>query len=101
MGAKTISVSDEARKHDRGFHAAFSAVKQARARHVMVRPHRAITPLRVTPYLLAQAVLLPVLLCGIIFWAKPLLLDFWRNCILFWSGGLNLPPDPGRTAVKR
>lgn len=91
MGAKTISVSDEARKHDRGFHAAFSAVKQARARHVMVRPHRAITPLRVTPYLLAQAVLLPVLLCGIIFWAKPLLLDFWRNCILFWSGGLNLP----------
>lgn len=66
-------------------------VKEARARNVKVRPHRAITPLKVTPWLLTQAILLPVLLCGLLFWAKPMLLEFWRQCILFWSAGLNLP----------
>ncbi|MES2361904.1 MAG: hypothetical protein V4646_08880 [Pseudomonadota bacterium] len=91
MNSKTISVSDEAREHDRHFHAAFSAVKEARSRHVRIRPHRAITPLTVTPYLLAQALVLPIVLCGLLFWARLPLLDFWRNCILFWSGGLNLP----------
>jgi hypothetical protein len=91
MSSKTISVSQEAREHDRLFHASFAAVRQARARNVKVRPHRAITPLRVTPWLLTQAIVLPVLLCGLLFWAKPLLLEFWRACILFWSAGLNLP----------
>lgn len=91
MSAKTISVSDEAREHDRIFHATFSAAKETRARHVKVRPHRAITALKVTPYLLAQALILPLLLCGLLLWGKPLLLDFWRHCILFWSSGLNLP----------
>lgn len=91
MSAKSISVSDEAREHDRIFHAAFSAAKETRARHVKVRPHRAITALKVTPYLLAQALILPLLLCGLLLWGKPLLLDFWRHCILFWSSGLNLP----------
>ena len=88
---KTISVSKELQEHDRVFHASFAAVKEARTRHVKVRPHRAITPLKVTPWLLAQAIVLPLLLCLAIWWAKPLLLDFWRNCILFWSAGLNLP----------
>lgn len=66
-------------------------VKEARARNVKVRPHRSITPLKVTPWLLIQAIVLPVLLCGSLLWAKPLLLEFWRNCILFWSAGLKLP----------
>ncbi len=91
MGSKTISISDEALEHDRSFHAAFAAVKEARSSHVKIRPHRAITPLRVTPYLLAQAIILPIMLCGLLFWAKPLLMGFWRSSILFWSGGLNLP----------
>ncbi len=91
MSSRTLSVSEEAREHDRLFHASFAAVRQARARNVKVRPHRAITPLNVTPWLLAQALVLPVLLCGLLLWAKPLLLEFWRACILFWSGGLNLP----------
>jgi hypothetical protein len=56
-----------------------------------VRPHRSLTPLRVTPWLLAQAIILPVVMCALLFWGKPLLLDFWRNCILFWSSGLDLP----------
>ena len=88
---KTISVSKELQEHDRVFHASFAAVKQARSRHVKVRPHRSITPLKVTPWLLAQAIVLPLLLCLALWWAKPLLLDFWRACILFWSAGLNLP----------
>lgn len=88
---KTLSVSSESREHDRGFHDAFVAVKEARTRRVKVRPHRAITPLKVTPYLLVQAIALPLAFCGLIFWAKPWLLTFWRACILFWSGRLGLP----------
>lgn len=91
MRSKTISVASETSKHDRDFHAAFMAVRQARKLHVQVRPHRSITPLQVTPYLLAQAVLLPIVLCALLIWAKPLLLNFWRDCIVFWSGGLGLP----------
>ena len=91
MLAKAISVSSETKEHDQGFHAAFTAVKQARAQHVKVRPHRAITPLKVTPYLLMQAVLLPLILCSLLLWGKPMLLDFWRDCIVFWSSGLDLP----------
>lgn len=91
MLTKKISVSAEAKEHDRSFHAAFLAVKQARHLHVKVRPHRAITPLKVTPYLLAQALVLPLVLCALLFWGKPALLDFWRDCIVFWSGGLGLP----------
>lgn len=91
MSSKTHSVSAQALEHDRLFHAAFTAARQARARLVTVRPHRSLTPLRVTPWLLAQAVVLPVVMCALLFWCKPLLLDFWRNCILFWSSGLDLP----------
>lgn len=91
MRTKAISVADEALVHDREFHAAFVAVREARTRQVQVRPHRAITPLKVTPSLLAQAILLPLLLCGLLFWAKPLLMDFWRSSILFWSAQLHLP----------
>lgn len=91
MHSKKISVSEEALKHDRSFHAAFLAVKKARAKHVRVRPHRSLTPLRVTPYLLTQAIVLPLLFCSLIFWAKPLLLDFWRSFILLWSAGLGVP----------
>ncbi|MES2414159.1 MAG: hypothetical protein V4614_10180 [Pseudomonadota bacterium] len=88
---KKVSLTQEVREHDRSFHAAFSAVREARAKHIKVRPHRAITPLKVTPWLMAQAFVLPLFLCGLLLWAKPVLLEFWRNCILFWSGGLNVP----------
>lgn len=91
MSSTTHSIADQAREHDRMFHASFSAARQIRARHVKVRPHRAITPLKATPYLLAQTVMLPLVFCGLLLWAKPLLLDFWRACILFWSRGLDLP----------
>ena len=95
MLTKTISVASETKAYDHDFHDAFLAVKHARAQHVHVRPHRSITPLKVTPYLLAQALLLPLALCTLLLWGKPMLLDFWRDCILFWSGGLNLPFSRG------
>ena len=90
MLTNAISVSNETKEYDQGFHAAFSAVKLARNQHVQIRPHRAITPLKVTPYLLAQAILLPLILCTLLFLGKPMLLDLWRDWILFWSDGLNL-----------
>ena len=90
MNSKAISPSDDPREHDRAFGAAFAEVRGARDRLVHVRPHRAITPLTVTPYLLAQAVLLPLILCGLLYWGKPQLFDFWRECILFWSGLLEM-----------
>lgn len=91
MRSATHFIADQAREHDRIFHASFAAARQIRDRHVKVRPHRAITPLKVTPYLLAQTLLLPLVMCGLLLWGKPLLLDFWRVSILFWSGGLDLP----------
>ena len=91
MLTKTISVSNESKEYDHGFNAAFLAVRRARAQNVQVRPHRAITPLKVTPYLLAQAILLPLVICTLLVLGKPALLDFWRDCVLFWSSGLNLP----------
>ena len=90
MFTNTISVSSETKEYDQGFHAAFSAVKLARTQNVQVRPHRAITPLKVTPYLLAQAILLPLILCTLLLWGKPMLLELWRDWILFWSDGLNM-----------
>ena len=90
MRSKTISVTDEAQAHDREFHAIFSAARQARTR-LSIRPHRAITPLSVTSYLMSQAIVLPIVLCGLIVWFKPVLFDFWRQCIFFWSSGLHLP----------
>lgn len=106
MLTNTISVSSETKEYDQGFHAAFSAVKLARTQNVQVRPHRAITPLKVTPYLLAQAILLPLILCTLLLWGKPMLLELWRDWILFWSDGLNMgfsrgtqPDDSGRLAT--
>jgi hypothetical protein len=91
MSNSANTISAQAREHDRVFLETFDAARSARSLRVKVRPHRAITPLRVTPYLAAQAIILPFLLCGLLIWSKPLLLDFWRSCILFWASGLNLP----------
>ena len=90
MTSRINSVADQAREHDRVFHATFAAAKQARALRVKVRPHRAMTALKLTPYLLAQAVILPLVLCALLFWGKPQLLEFWRSAILYWSELLNL-----------
>ena len=90
MHSNAISPSNDSRENDRIFSVAFDEVRSARARLVNVRPHRAITPLTVTPYLLAQAILLPLILCLLLYFGKPLLLDFWRGCVLFWSGLLDL-----------
>ena len=91
MNAKTNSISEAAQEHERLFQASFSAARDVRALKVKVRPHRSITPLKVTPWLLAQALVLPLLLCALLYWGKPVLLDFWRDCILYWSSGLDLP----------
>ena len=76
MRSKTISVSTETKKYNQGFNAAFLAVRQARAEHVRVCPHRATTPLNVTPYLLAQALLLPLVICTLLVLGKSALLGF-------------------------
>lgn len=85
------SVGDQAREHDRVFHATFSAAKQARSRLVKVRPHRAITSLKLTRYLLAQVLFLPVVLCSLLIWLKPWLFYFWRSVIVFWANELQIP----------
>jgi hypothetical protein len=50
-----------------------------------------VAQLRITPYLLAQAVVLPVALCLLLAWVRPGLFGFWRGVILFWSGELGVP----------
>lgn len=105
--AVPLSSVDQASAQERAFQASFAEAKAIRARHVKVRPHRSISPLKVTPYLLAQAIVLPLVVCGLLILGKPLLLDFWRACILFWSSGLDLPfsistrvDQAGRYAVR-
>ena len=90
MNSRAISPSDDPRVHDREFGAAFADVRGARARLVHVRPHRAMSALTVTPYLLAQAFWLPLILCALLYLGKPQLFDFWRAIILFWSGLLDM-----------
>lgn len=91
MNASQKSVVEEIGNHDRRFQAAFATVMAARRRHVRVRPHRAITPLTLTPWLALQATVLPLLLCSLLWFGKGELLDFWRQVILFWSPRLGLP----------
>lgn len=91
MSTKSPTLSDQAREHDQIFHAAFAAVAKTRSRHVKVRPHRSMTPLKITPWLLAQAIVLPLALCATLWVAQPQLMDFWRQIVLFWAQGLDLP----------
>lgn len=76
---------------DAAFGTAFADARRVHQGTVRVRPHRSLTPLHVTPWLLAQALLLPVFFCGLLWWSQPLLMDLWRECILFWSDALHLP----------
>jgi hypothetical protein len=53
--------------------------------------HRAIYRLKLTPVVLLQLVFLPIFFCSLLFWIKPYLFLFWRQCIYFWSVFLNFP----------
>ncbi len=91
MNIKAITVSQEAQLHDQAFHASFLAVKAMKARYVKLRPHRSFTPMKVTPWLLVQAIGLPIMLCSLLWWARADIFGFWRACIEFWANGLGLP----------
>ena len=90
MPLKLFDVSAQIKEQDRTFRTVIEAAQKARS-HIKTRPHRALTPLTLTPYLRLQAVLLPVVLCALLYVAKPILFDLWRVIILFWSTGLHLP----------
>ena len=89
--SKNYSVSDESRAYDHDFHEAFATADKARNRLTSIPPHRSLTRLKVRPNLLLQALLFPVVLCGLLLWMQPQLLEFWRYCIIFWSAQLDLP----------
>ncbi len=91
MSSSPTSRTQAAREQDALFSASFSAARKLRSQSVTVRPHRALTALKVTPYLLAQAVVLPVLFCLLLWWARLLLDHFWQSCMLFWARELGLP----------
>lgn len=50
----------------------------------------------VDPYRVLQALVLPITFSLAIVWAKPLLLQFWRSCILYWASRLDLPLQANR-----
>ncbi len=91
MNSKIITVSQESRLHDQAFHETFQAVKAMKSRHVQLRPHRSMTPMKVTPWLMIQAIGLPIVLCALLWWAKPTIIEFWQGCIELWAGSLGLP----------
>lgn len=73
------------------FESASIAIRDAKTRHAAARQHRAISRITVQPYLLAEAIVLPILLCGLLLLAEPLLMGFWRDVIIFWTTRLDIP----------
>jgi hypothetical protein len=90
MNSTTTDEALQAKASDKEFYAVFAAAKKARA-SLASRPHRALTPLTMTPGLRVQALLIPIILCSLLWLAKPFLFELWRQCILFWSTTLNVP----------
>ena len=88
---------------DTAFASARLALARAHLRHVQVRQHRAINHLTMGPSLLLQAVLLPVLFCGLLVLAQPYVLVLWRDVVLFWAQQLDMPlgaSSAGAAATK-
>lgn len=73
------------------FESASIAIRDAKTRHAAARQHRAISRITVEPYLLAEAIILPILLCGILLLAEPYLMTFWRDTIIFWTSRMDIP----------
>ena len=90
MTSTTKNEALQIKARDKEFYATFAAAKKARTR-IVTRPHRSLSPLATTPALRIQALLIPTILCGLIWIGKPLIFDFWRQCILFWSAILDVP----------
>ena len=88
----TVITNDslQAKARDEEFYAVFAAAKKSRA-GLLSRPHRALTPLTMTTAGRLQALLIPVVLCGLIWLAKPSIFELWRQCILLWSAQLDVP----------
>lgn len=73
------------------FESASIAIRDAKTRHAAARQHRAISRITVEPYLLAEAIILPILFCGILLLAEPYLMTFWRDTIIFWLSQMDIP----------
>ena len=73
------------------FESASIAIRDAKTRHAAARQHRAISRITVEPYLLAEAIVLPIVFCGMLLMVEPYLMAFWRNVILFWMARMDIP----------
>lgn len=73
------------------FESASIAIQDAKTRHAAARQHRAISRLTVEPYLLAEAIVLPIFFCGLLLLAEPHLMGFWRDTIIFWVSRMDIP----------
>lgn len=78
---------------EKNFQAIFSAAKKARIKSINPRPHRAITSLKITPYLLIQSVVLPLIFVSLLYLGQPVIFNFWKTYIKFWSHNLAFPFD--------
>ena len=87
MSAPALPARDS---REPGLRPMLAALQRARARHVRVRPHRALVRLEAAPYLL-QALLLPALFCGVLLRFEPEVVTFWREAILALAAPLELP----------
>jgi hypothetical protein len=74
--------------HEKSYAAAFSAARKARPDLIQPQAHRAISSMKVKPYVALQVVVLPLLLISLIYIGQPLIFDFWKACIGFWSSQL-------------
>ncbi|MEB0133884.1 hypothetical protein QN362_00920 [Actimicrobium sp. CCC2.4] len=67
------------------------AIQEARQHHATAGQHRALRRLTAGPSVIAQALLLPTVVCTLLLLGEPFILNFWRGCIQFWLTRLDIP----------
>lgn len=91
-------IATQADPDERALEASLDAARLARGPALRGRGHRAMAPLQLTPWLVLQAVVLPIAACALLLWAQPLLFDLWRSCLQFWVEALGLSSGLGQPA---
>ncbi len=84
---------------NRAHKVAITTLAREKGRHGSALSHRAFGSMVVRPSLLLQMLVLPLVFCAMILWLQPILMIFWRACILYWSSQLDLPLQPSDRAV--
>ncbi|CAN7407005.1 hypothetical protein LJR189_002478 [Acidovorax delafieldii] len=89
------------RDRELAFNAARGLLAQAQQTHRHQLPHRALSRIRLNPWLLLQMVGLPVVWLSLIYALREPLYGFWRNYLLTWAQWLHMPLQPAAVSSRQ